>query len=233
MKDVKAYLKYLFKTKNLATFCIGNCENGTEAVLSNLINRNDTVLVGVIGETGKVAANYIRQIGAKVHILRTHAGKVLEIEDIDNHLRAICAKVFFLVHGECSTGVLQPISKIGELCHKYFFPFSTRIYLMAEYFELFYEKKKTVFTCRYDCMLIADVSNTIGSVDVSTDKNQIDVAFAISQKAFDGLNDLVPITMSSMGLTKLEKSRMHFRSPVHDLRHIAEIWLSNQETEFM
>lgn len=121
MKDVKAYLRYLFKTDNLATFCIGNCENGTETVLSNLINCNDTVLVAVIGECGKQAANNIRRIGAKVHILRTHAGKALEIEDIENHLKAICPKVFFLVHGECSTGVLQPIHKIGELCHKYFF----------------------------------------------------------------------------------------------------------------
>lgn len=124
MKDVKAYLRYLFKTNNLATFCIGNCENGTETVLSNLINLNDNVLVGVIGDTGKQAANYIiRRIGAKVHILRAHAGNALEIEDIEHHLKAICAKVFFLVHGECSTGVLQPINKIGELCHKYFFSF--------------------------------------------------------------------------------------------------------------
>lgn len=82
-------------------------------------------------------------------------------------------------------------------------------------------------------MFIVDVSNTIGTVDVATDKYKIDVAFAISQEAFDGVKDLVPITMSSIGLTKLEKSRVHFRSHLHDLRHIAEIWLSNDETEFM
>lgn len=82
-------------------------------------------------------------------------------------------------------------------------------------------------------MFIVDVSNTIGSVDVSTDKHKIDVAFAISQKAFDGVNDLVPITMNSIGLTKLEKSRVHFRSHLHDLRQIVEIWMSNDETEFM
>lgn len=119
MKDVTANLRQVYQTENLATFCIGNCDNGMETVLSNFIDCNDTILVGIIGETGKQIANYIRRIGAEVHVLKAHVGKILELKDIETSLKSFHYKIFCIVHGECSTGVLQPIEKIGELCHKY------------------------------------------------------------------------------------------------------------------
>lgn len=86
---------------------------------------------------------------------------------------------------------------------------------------------------RYDCSFIADVSNTLGAVELQIDKWKIDVAYGTSQKVFGGLADLVPITMSSTAVKKLERSRMHFKSNIHDLRTVAEVWLSHDETEFM
>lgn len=229
MKDVTANLKYVYQTKNMATFCIGNCENGMETILSNFINCNDTVLVGIIGETGKQAANYIRRIGAKVHVIKSHVGKILEFNDIETHLNTFQCKVFFVVHGECSTGILQPINRFGELCHKY----GRRIVFFFVSFRFFKNSFSIYPFIRYDCLFIVDVSNTLGTVELLTDKWNIDVAYANSQTVFSGLYGLVPITMNAIGLTKLEKSRVHFKSHLHDLRHIAEVWLSCDETEFM
>lgn len=89
-----------------------------EMVLTNFVDESDTVLIGVIGEMGKEAVNIVRRIGAKVHTVEAYAGRVLDYESIEAHVIMLRPKVFFIVHGENSTGVLQPIDRIGQLCDK-------------------------------------------------------------------------------------------------------------------
>lgn len=89
-----------------------------ETVLSNFVEETDVILVGIIGEMGKQATSIAKRIGAKVHILEAHDGQILEYNVIDSHLAMLRPKVFFIVHGENSTGVLQPIDNLGELCRK-------------------------------------------------------------------------------------------------------------------
>lgn len=89
-----------------------------EMILTNFIDQSDTVLVGVIGEMGKEAVNIVDQIGAKVHTVEAYAGRVLDYDSIEAHIIMLRPTVFFLVHGENSTGALQPIDRIGELCQK-------------------------------------------------------------------------------------------------------------------
>lgn len=118
MKEVLKCLQYLFQTKNEVTFCVGNCKNGMELILTNLIHRTDSVLVAVIGETGKQALNFIQNIATEVNFVKSSVGQSLDYKTIEANLNKFQPKVFFIVNGECSTGVLQPISKLGELCRK-------------------------------------------------------------------------------------------------------------------
>lgn len=118
MKDVSTCLRYLFQTNNINTLCIKYYENEMQTVFSNFIENTDIVLIGVIGEIGKQAVIIIDQITSKVHTIDALAGQILEYNAIEWHLNAIRPNVFFVVHGENSTGVLQPLDRLGLLCRK-------------------------------------------------------------------------------------------------------------------
>lgn len=117
MKDVTKGLQCIFQTKNV-TVCVGHCGDEMEMILTNFVDESDTVLVGVIGEMGKAAANIVSSIGVNVRTIEVYAGRVLDCVSIEAHLAMLRPKVLFIVHGESSTGVLQPLDGIGASCQK-------------------------------------------------------------------------------------------------------------------
>lgn len=118
MWEIKKSLQYVFQTKNPTTLCIGFCNDETDAVLSNLIEHGDKILIGIIGEMGKRAAEIGKKYGARVYITKAHVGDVLQINKIEACLEKFEPKLFLIAHGDCSTGVLQPLDKLGALCHE-------------------------------------------------------------------------------------------------------------------
>lgn len=118
MWEIKRGLRYVFKTKNPTTLCIGFCSDETDAVLCNLIENGDKILVGIIGELGTKAVEIAKKYGAKVYIMKANAGDVLQVNKIRACLEKFQPKMFIIAHGDCSTGVLQPIDRIGAICHE-------------------------------------------------------------------------------------------------------------------
>lgn len=116
-KDVSKCLQGMFQTLN-PILCVGYCGSEMEMIMMNFIDASDTVLVGVVGEMGKDAVHYAHRIRAKVHTVDAYVGRVLDYDTIEAHISTIRPTVFFIVHGENSTGVLQPLDRIGELCRK-------------------------------------------------------------------------------------------------------------------
>lgn len=119
MDEIKDGLKYLFQTTNGWTFCAtGSGNAGMETVLGNLIERGDEILVGVLGTFGWRAVDLSERYGAKVHVLEAKLGTSLGYEQIRAHVETHKPKLLFLAHGESSTGVLQQIKDIGEVCRR-------------------------------------------------------------------------------------------------------------------
>lgn len=98
--------------------CFGSCDNEIDAVFCNLIEKNDVVLIGVIGDIGYRAAAIAKQYGADVRLIHTEPGTILSYTKINEHIERHRPHILFLAHGDPSTGVLQPISDIGNLCRK-------------------------------------------------------------------------------------------------------------------
>lgn len=88
-------------------------------MLCNLIEKDDVVLIGVIGDAGQKAAEIAGQYGAKVHVVRAKPGTPLSLAQIQDYIEECRPRVLFLVYGDPSTGVLQPIADIGNLCRRY------------------------------------------------------------------------------------------------------------------
>ncbi|OXB58643.1 hypothetical protein ASZ78_003610 [Callipepla squamata] len=119
MDEIKAGIQYAFQTRNRLTLAVsgtGHC--AMEAALINLLEGGDTVLVGVNGIWGQRAANLARRLGAKVCELLKPPGEYFTLRDIQEGLAQHKPSVLFITHGESSTGVLQPLEGLGELCHR-------------------------------------------------------------------------------------------------------------------
>lgn len=120
MNEIKEGLQYLFQTKNPVTLCATGTGNaGMETVLSNLIEKNDVVLIAITGAFGHRAVDIATRNGADIRILEAKLGTALKYEQIRAHIEAHKPKLLFICHGDSSTGVLQEIKDLGELCRRY------------------------------------------------------------------------------------------------------------------
>lgn len=122
MDEIKDGCRYIFQTRNAVTLCLSTSgHGGMEASLSNLIECDDVVLVGVTGLWGQRAADMAERYGADVRLLKSTLGVALTLEQIEEALALHQPKILFLVHGDTTTGVLQSLEGVGQLCQQLVF----------------------------------------------------------------------------------------------------------------
>ncbi|NXL82069.1 SPYA protein, partial [Leptocoma aspasia] len=167
MDEIKAGVQYAFQTRNRLTLAIsgsGHC--AMEAALLNLLEQGDTVLVAINGIWGQRAADIARRLGANVYELLKPPGKYFTPQDIEQGLVQHKPLVLFITHGESSTGVLQPLEGLGELCH------------------------------RHGCLLLVDAVASLGGAPIFMDQQEIDVLYSGSQKVLNAPPGSAPISFS-------------------------------------
>jgi len=166
-----AGIKYLFQTANPLTFCI-SCSGhaGMEAAFSNLVEDGDVVLVVVAGLWGERASDMSRRLGGDVREIRVKPGETLTAVEARKHLEQHRPAVFFIAHGESSTGALQSLNRLGGLCRQ------------------------------FDCLFVVDAVITLGCVPFHADRWLIDVAYTGSQKVLNAAPGITPITFSLRAL---------------------------------
>ena len=113
---------------------------------------------------------FFKNSGADVRFVRTMPGTTLSYDKIENSLKFHKPKVFFIVQGDSSTGVLQNIENLGVLCHQ------------------------------YNCLLIVDTVASFGGTILLTDKWSLDVVYTGSQKVIGAPAGITPITFSSRAM---------------------------------
>ncbi|NXF18187.1 SPYA protein, partial [Rhodinocichla rosea] len=168
MDEIKAGIQYAFQTHNRLTLALsgsGHC--AMEAALLNLLERGDTVLVAINGIWGQRAAEIAGRLGANVCELLKPPGKYFTPQDIEQGLVQHKPLVLFITHGESSTGVLQPLEGLGELCH------------------------------RHGCLLLVDAVASLGGAPIFMDQQaEIDVLYSGSQKVLNAPPGSAPISFS-------------------------------------
>lgn len=119
MDEIKEGLKYVFQTSNPLTLCISaSGHGGMEAALCNLIEEGDIVLCGVTGLWGRRAGDMASRYGADVRYIETGSDDILTMDRLNEYFEVHKPQIFFITQGDSSTGTLQPIEGIGELCRK-------------------------------------------------------------------------------------------------------------------
>ena len=141
MNDVMALCRFAFQTDNAKTFPVsGTGRAGLEAAMASLIEPEDRVVVGECGNFGQLLIEIAERCGAEVVPVRAEWGRVIEPEAIEAALRGGRTKLVALIHGETSTGVLQPLEEIAQVAH------------------------------RYEALVLADAVVTLGGCEVAVDR---------------------------------------------------------------
>lgn len=171
MDDIKEGIKYLFQTTNPLTLCLSASGHaGMEAGLCNLIEDGDVVLIAVQGLWGERAVDISTRLGANVRLVEKAPNEVLTIEEVRKQIQTYKPKIFFVTHGESSTGQLQNLEGFGNICRE------------------------------FDCLLFVDAVITMGCVPLYVDKWKIDVAYSGSQKVLNAPPGITPITFGSRAM---------------------------------
>ena len=195
MNDVMELTRFVWETANARTYPVsGTGRAGMEAALVSLIEPGDRVVVGECGRFGLLLIEIAERCGAKVVPVRAEWGRVLEPDAIAAALDGGRTKLVAIVHGETSTGVLQPLEEIASVTHA------------------------------HDALLMVDAVVTLGGIDVAVDRREIDVATAGSQKCLSCPSGMAPVTYNARAEAVIRGRKTKVASNYLDLGQLADYW---------
>ncbi len=165
MNEVMEMLREVFQTKNQWAFPVdGTSRSGIEALLCSIIEPGDKVLVPIFGRFGHLLTEICERYGAEVHIMETTWGEVFDQNDVIDEIKRVKPKITAIVHGETSTGCMQPLDQIGKACRE------------------------------EDVFLVVDAVASIGGTPVKVDEWYIDGLVGGTQKCLSVPSGMSPIT---------------------------------------
>lgn len=165
MNEVMEMLRLVFQTKNHWAFPIdGTSRSGNEAILCSIIEPGDKVLVPIFGRFGHLLVEICERYGAEVHTIECPWGEVFDPSFIIAEIKKVSPKITAIVHGETSTGCMQPLAEIGKSCRE------------------------------QGVLLVVDAVASIGGTDVKVDEWCIDGLIGGTQKCLSVPSGMAPIT---------------------------------------
>ncbi|GAA4021428.1 alanine--glyoxylate aminotransferase family protein [Deinococcus rubellus] len=117
-RAVQADLREMYGTgpETFTALLAGTGSLGMEAGFANLVEKGDDVLVCANGSFGRRMAEMAARYGAKVRLVTAPLGEPINPADVADHLGS--AQMVAVVHGETSTGVLNPLPEIAEIVRR-------------------------------------------------------------------------------------------------------------------
>ena len=89
-----------------------------EASIANFVEPGERVLVAKNGYFGERLVDMASRYKADVSVIDKKWGESFSYEEIKYAIETQKPTIFGIVHAETSTGVLQPLDGIGEICRK-------------------------------------------------------------------------------------------------------------------
>ena len=195
MTQVQEMLRQVFRTANRLTFPVSATGMaGMETCFVNLLEPGDKVVVCANGFFGQRMIDVAGRTGAAVTILERPWGSVFDFEQIRDVLQKVRPKVLSIVHAETSTGALQPLERLGALCHE------------------------------FDTLLLADAVTSLGCVPLEVDGWEIDAVYSCSQKGLSCPPSLSPVSFSPRAVEAIGRRKSKVQSWYFDLSMVQKYW---------
>jgi alanine-glyoxylate transaminase/serine-glyoxylate transaminase/serine-pyruvate transaminase len=195
MNDIQEMLRYTWQTSNPFTLPVsGTGSAAMEATLANLVEPDDVVLVGLIGYFGERLVDMAGRYGADVRTVERPWGEVLSLDDIRAGLVEHKPAVLALVHAETSTGALQPMDGVADLCSE------------------------------HNCLLLIDTVTSLATAPIFLDEWGVDAAYSCSQKGLSCPPGASPFTFNDRALAKLDRRQGKVPNWYLDMTTLANYW---------
>ncbi len=196
MDDVCQMLREVFHTSNHMTFPVSSTGTGAmETACANIIERGDTVVVCCNGFFGDRFADIAQRCGAVTHSVDTSWGQPMDVdalaEELDKHPKV---KAVGIVHGETSTGVLNPLQEVIDLAHS------------------------------RGAVVIVDAVTTLGGHEVRMDDWEIDVCYSATQKCLGAPPGLAPISLGPRAMDIVTNRASKVESFYFSLQDLENYW---------
>ena len=167
-------LRKLFGTNNQLTLPLaGTGSSGMEAMVANLVEPGDRVVVGVHGVFGVRFADSVRRAGGEVVEVVAEFGTSLDVDAMCRAIGAGPTKLCVVVHAETSTGVLTELPQIAAAARE------------------------------ADALFAVDCVTSIGGLPLNFDEVGVDAAFCGTQKCLSVPPGLAPVTFSERALERV------------------------------
>lgn len=174
LDDIRAGLKYVFQTNCDTVLALsGSGHGGMETVINNLVGPGETLLVAKGGFWCERALEMAKRYGINTITTTVPMNETFSLQQLENELRKHRPTALFIVHGDSSTGTVQNLKSVGELCQ------------------------------RYGTLLLVDTVVSLVGVPFFMDDWKIDAVYTSTQKAFSGPAGISPVAFSDRALNKI------------------------------
>src|SRR5262245_65559117 len=120
MNDVTALTRFAFETENERAFPVSGAGRAAlEAAITSVVEPGDRVVIGECGRFGLLLIEIAERCGAEPVPVRAEWGRIVEPDAIARALAGGRTRMVAVIHGETSTGALQPLAEIGRLAREH------------------------------------------------------------------------------------------------------------------
>jgi alanine-glyoxylate transaminase / serine-glyoxylate transaminase / serine-pyruvate transaminase len=146
---------------------------GMEAGLANLLQPGERVLIASNGVFGDRMAEMAVRLGAEVHLVRAAPGEPLDPDEVRRAAHASRPALLAFVHGETSTGVLNPLRELAAVA------------------------------AEVEALVSVDAVTTVGMGPFEMAAWGVDYAYTGSQKCLSAPPGLAPVACSARAMARV------------------------------
>jgi alanine-glyoxylate transaminase / serine-glyoxylate transaminase / serine-pyruvate transaminase len=182
LDDVRERLGRVFNAPDgsFALATSGTGTSGMEAVVANMVKEGTRVLVVVTGYFGERLADICRRYGAVVTRVDAEWGRAADPQAVRKALAMQGADIVACVHGETSTGVLNPIRDIAQVAHE------------------------------RGALVIVDAVTTLGGHPVDVAAWGLDAVYSCTQKGIGAPSGMSPVVFTPEALARKAPCRSFY-----------------------
>ncbi|WP_425147474.1 alanine--glyoxylate aminotransferase family protein [Deinococcus sp.] len=193
-REIQADLRRMYGSAEGAFTALlaGTGSLGMEAGFANLVEPGDEVLVCANGSFGRRMAEMAARYGARVRLVTANLGEAIDPAEVAAHLDGV--QMVAVVHGETSTGVLNPVPEIAELVR------------------------------HSGALLTVDAVTTAGMEPFDGDAWGVDYAYTGAQKCLSAPPGLAPVAVSERAFARFSARRTPNPSWYTDFEGLRAYW---------
>lgn len=179
---------------DFAALLSGTGSLGMEAGFANLLEAGDRTLILSNGVFGERMAEMAERLGAEASVLRFPLGAPIDAAEVRRVALKLRPKLIAVVHGETSTGVLNPVQEIGRIARE------------------------------VGALLSVDAVTTVGMLPFAFSAWGVDYAYTGSQKCLSAPPGLAPVVVSARALETVRARRTRVGTWYSDFLGMQGYW---------